>query len=125
MKAINFTLMIMVTLCSCKKLMTEVNQGFIGDWKGPSHGGSVNYISIDSANNGEYTYEGYQSMEDDQHVMGIVRCSDRKLKFGRWHSFSIDEPPREIDTNVLNWGLGGPKPNWRMKIEGAYYFTKK
>ncbi len=125
MNSNKYILLVMLTFCSCKKLVTRSNKDFIGYWTVRPFTYD-NIVSIDEDNDAEYYSEGNSSsVEDDLSIKGKARCNGDKLKIGAWHKFHIDEAPHEIDTTSLNWIPGLSKPNWQMKLNGTVYYSKK
>ena len=112
---------ILLACASCKKVVTKVNKDFVGFWF-TDH--PDEHLSVYEDNTGEYRYYSNKSMEGDIHYKGTVRCNDKKLKIGLWHSFDIVEAPNPIDTTLLNWPQGGPKPTWQMNLNGTIYRRK-
>jgi len=115
-----------LALFGCKKESATQRPEFIGFWFNDYSQDFKFSIDIDENGYGVY-YE--KNMEGGgTSIKGDARVTDKKLKIGSLHHFTITEYPHQIDTTgsdiwtvTAGWSTR-KKANWKMTLKGPNFY---
>ena len=118
------SVIILLSLFSCKKKVDDENPELIGYWRSFSYDADFKVIlSIEDNSEACYIVADYSSGAVKDRC-GKARTNDKKLKIGRFYHFDIMEPPHLVDTTNSPYvstdytETNMKRANWEMRLSG-------